>query len=168
MSFTKEHPPYDDEVLAREPVSGKLTAFVSKLWSDWFEQTLIPDVEAAPLQLGAYSNGVTPLNDSLGLTVVATAPANGQYLVMSAVQILAAAGVASTLSVTVTWTKNTITQTETFATITNGTSASHQGVAYPILADGNTPISVNTTYTSNPANDMEYDLQVSVNQVGAQ
>lgn len=140
---------------------------ITQLWTQWFEEDLLPQVQAAPTQIGSYTNGDAPLDDALGLTTVATVPTTGQYLVLVATQIIAAAGVASTLALTVTWTSNGVTQTETFATINNGTDTDHQSSAITILADGNSPVSVNTTYTSNPANDMTYNLAASVNMVGS-
>lgn len=137
---------------------------ITDVWTRFFEQVLVPQIRSSTILVDRYSNGDTPLTDALGTTILTELiPATGLYLVLAAIQIVVAAGVSSSVSLTVTWTSNGIVQQQTFGPITNGTTTDHLGVPYVILADGGTPVSIATTYASNPANAMAYNLAASLN-----
>lgn len=159
LPFRNEPIPYWDALVDK-------AGMVTDLWTQWLDQSLLPQVQAAPTQIGQYSNGGTPLDDALGITVVANVPTTGLYLFVAALQIVVAAGVTSNVQLTLTWTSNGVTQTEAFTAIANGANTDHGSFPFSIIADGGTPVSISTTYASNPANAMQYNLAASVNLVG--
>lgn len=140
------------------------TGEITDTWTKYFEQVLVPQVRLGTIITGKYSNGSTPLNASLTTTILEeTVPTTGLYLFVAALQIVAAAGVTSSVSLTLTWTSNGITQSEVFGPITNGVNTDQLSAVFAIIADGGTPVSILTTYASNPANDMDYNLSASLN-----
>lgn len=137
---------------------------ITDVWTRYFEQVLVPQIQSSTILVDRYSNGEAPLTDALPATILTELlPATGLYLVLLAVQIVTAAGVSSSVSVTVTWTSNGVVQQEIFGPVVNGTTTDHLSTAYAILADGGTPVSILTTYASNPANAMAYNLSASLN-----
>lgn len=140
---------------------------ITDTWTKYLEQVLVPQIRSGTLVVGRYTNGDTPLTDALSIVALEeTVPNTGAYVLQAAIQVVGAAAVASTLALTVTWTSNGIVQTETFATLVDGTDTTHQGTSFPIIADGGTPVSISTAYTSNPANDLEYNLNAALLIVG--
>lgn len=139
--------------------------FVTQLWTQWLENVLVPLVQSAPSQVGQYANE-TPLNAALATTILATVQGAGLYLFAAALQVVTAAGVSSNVQLTLTWTSNGVTQTENFTAIVNGTTASHGGYSFPIIVDANTPVTIATTYASNPASAMTYNLRASLSLAG--
>lgn len=149
--------PINDDVVDK---NNKLTTE----WTIFWSQTLLPQVRSSQMVVDRYSNGDTPLTDALTTTIITEVlPATAVYLFLAAIQILVAAGVSSDVSLTLTWTSNGVVQQETFGPITNGGTTDHLGVSYAILADSGTPVSISTTYASNPANAMAYNIGASLN-----
>lgn len=133
-------------------------------WTKYFEQVIMPQIRSATMITGKYSNGTTPLDDALTATFLEELiPTTGAYVVVAALQITKAAGVSSSVSLTLTWTSNGVVQSETFGPIANGGITNHLSVVYGILADGGTPVSIATTYAASPANDLHYNLAASLN-----
>lgn len=137
---------------------------ITDVWTRYFEQVLVPQIRSSTILVDRYSNGSTPLTDALPTTILTELlPATGLYLVMVAIQIVAAAGVSSSVSLILTWTSSGVVQQQTFGPITNGVLTDHLGVSYSILADADTPVSIQTLYASNPVNAMAYNLSASLN-----
>lgn len=150
-----------------DPISEAKTGLITTEWTTYFEQTWMPQTRAATIKSSSYSNGADPLTDALPIRVLeASVPVDGMVLLLIALSIAAAAAVTSSVSVTVTWTHRGIARTATFGPLVNGTPSDRVAEAFPILVDGGTPVSFQTTYASNPANDLEYDLAVSLNLNG--
>lgn len=129
---------------------------VTQTWTQWLEQTLLPQVRAGTLLIGRYAPS-DPLSDALTATILEEAlPSTAVYVLTLALQVTQAAGVGSSVQASATWTSNGIVQTQPFTAIVNGTATDHQSNVIAFLADGGTPVSIATTYASNPANAMEY------------
>lgn len=73
-----------------------------------------------------------------------------------------AAGVSSSLTVTIGWTDNAQPTSRSFPALVNGALASNGGGDLLIHTDDNSPITYAAAYASNPANQMAYNLGVIV------
>lgn len=114
----------------------------------------------APVQLATQTA-------SIGATPLTTTPLSaGLYRVSWYARVTKSGGVSSSLTVTLGWTEGGVSLTLSGAAITGNLVTSVQsGIAFLLLDDG-APITYATTYASNPANDMEYELVVNVERVG--
>lgn len=73
-----------------------------------------------------------------------------------------AAGVSSSLTVTIGWTDNAQPTSRAFPALVNGALASNGGGDFLIHTDDNSPITYAVAYASNAANQMAYNLGVIV------
>ncbi|MCC6417228.1 MAG: hypothetical protein IT429_03150 [Gemmataceae bacterium] len=103
---------------------------------------------------------------SIGITPIPSDPlAPGLYRVTWYARIVTAAGVSSSLTVTISWTDGGIACSTSGAALNGNTVASAQSETRMARIDQATPISYATTYASNPAAAMAYDLVIIVEQL---
>lgn len=113
-----------------------------------------PQRVIAPVQL-------TVQDASIGTTPLPTdALAPGLYSVQYYARITTAAGVSSSLTVTISWTDGSVACSLSGAAMTGNTTGTVQTNTYLIKVDQASPISYSTTYASNPAGAMEYSLDI--------
>lgn len=72
------------------------------------------------------------------------------------------AGVASSIAVTINWTEGGVACSKAFAAQTGNTTATVDGDSIPIRPDSGIAVQYSTTYASNPASVMQYDLDLVV------
>ena len=88
------------------------------------------------------------------------------YQVSYAVQIVTPATVSSEVVLTITWTENDIVQTYVVPAITGNTVDTQENdTGILIVADADSEVTVETSYASVGAENMEYDIQVSYEPV---
>ena len=101
-------------------------------------------------------------------TTLATAPAEHEalYKFTYYVRIVRAATISSSLQVTFTWTDGGVTQTYTAPALTGNTTDTHQVLEeVTIRADPGTEVTVETSYSSTGATDMQYDVDAAAERI---
>lgn len=147
----------------RDPLTNRSGSVYLPSWLAWFRD-LRTDVDAAPQTFTPARH--TAETAAIGTTPITneTLPA-GLYRVTWSAQIVTPAGVASSLTVSIAWTRGAISQTFSGAAITGNTVTTNQSQTLLVRIDQATPISYSTAYTSNPAATMAYDLDVVLEQL---
>ncbi len=144
---------------------GKATAQVNR----WFEETLNARLQASPV-VPEQAVILTGNTDSIAGTISTGSIGNGFYRVSVFLVVIIPAGVASSWTLTITWTYKGIAQSKVFAIVNTNTIATYEFETLVFLADGGTPVAFAVAYTSNPANAMSYDAAFSselIQQVAA-
>lgn len=130
-------------------------------WADWFVRApstfhAIPSIlSVTSLEEQNAAISATDFADTKDL-------AAGLYLVMYTARITTAAGVSSSLTVTVKWTEGAVVQTQAGAAITGNTTTSRQGGVFLIRSDAGEDVTYETAYASNAAGAMKYSLDISL------
>jgi len=139
------------------PLEGMKNLFTRPLLT-WFRD-LRSDVDAAPTQV-ATPVEVASSSASIGTTPIPTDPlAAGLYRVSAYVRIVVAAATSSSVSVTIAWVDEGITCSATLVPAVTGNTTASTGAGILLLrVDATSPISYSTTYASNGAGEMAYDL----------
>lgn len=92
----------------------------------------------------------------------------GLYSVAWYGQVLTAAGVSSSFQVTISWTRNGVSQTYVGALKNGNTTATNEANGPPLIhIDASTPISYAVTYASNPGAAMIFEINLVLTQVSA-
>lgn len=105
----------------------------------------------------------TGLNASVAATTAYTPTQTGiVFDVKWRARVTTAAGVSSSVAVTISWKEGGIACSKTFTALTGNTTATVDGDSIPIRPDSGQAIQYATTYASNPAAAMQYDLDVAV------
>ena len=159
--MNQEPIPYNDPMVT--PRSGLIT----DEWTRYYNNVLLPQINAAPTRVETYSTGGAGSNLALPLTPLGSVQIAGQYRYAHYLQCLTPGGVSSAFQATVSWTFNGIAQTQTFSNVNGNLTTTHEGVEYPIHVDGGTPVSVAVTYASNPAAAAVYFYQATLERVEA-
>jgi hypothetical protein len=151
--------PIKDDLI--DSVVGRSTA----RWFRWLSafRTRV----TASTQLVASVNR-TAIAANIAATTVYTPTQPATFRISWAVQVKTAAGVASSITVTITWNSETaaVAQSETFApAIAGNTTATHGSGTFLIRPNSGDPIRYSTAYVSNPAAAMRHDIQITVEQV---
>ena len=89
----------------------------------------------------------------------------GLYRVTYYARITTAAGVSSSLTVNFGWTDGAISQTHSGAAMTGNSNTTWQTDSILIYVDAATPISYSTTYASDAAGAMQYQLFVTLERM---
>lgn len=148
----------------REPISDP-SGLISQPWQIYFRDQNIA-------QSSSTSNAVTPIalstqNASIGTTAFPAASLNGGlYIFTYYARITGAAGVSSSVQVSLAWTDGSIACSKTFTAITGNTTSTTGSESYMINIDPGTPVSYSTTYASNPGAAMTYDLSLVLEAIG--
>ena len=137
------------------------TGLLSFDWDNWFREWT-GRLDDSPEVLLA-----TQLEDNSGVAVATTSLAlstlsQGLYRVTTYARIAVADGVSSSLTVTLGWTTNAISCLFAGAAMTGDTTATVQSLTFLMSIDQATAITYATTYASNTAAKMKYDLFVTV------
>lgn len=150
-------------LLVQTPVTGR-DGRISEPWRVYFR-----DQDAAVGTTTVTTVPPVQLVDqtaSIGTTAIPTpALPAGLYQVNTFAHVTTAAGVSSSLQVTISFTQNGIALTRTGTAQTGNTTATIDINSWVIQIDENTPISYSTTYASNAAAAMKYLLTVSLQTV---
>lgn len=148
---------------SRDPIVDK-DGYAAPDFDKWISQTLSQAVEASP--------GVTPeyfsddaLNAGIVLTPLIPLATQAVYRLTGVIQIMTPDPVSNSVQVALTYFRNGVTQTETFAAVTGTLTTTHQGFTFPFRCDGGTPISYTVTYASNTPNLCVYSLDLIVELV---
>lgn len=155
MQLTEPYPSRD-RLVNRE-------GYASDAFDRWLSQGLQPAVQSSPNVIDSVSDDA--LNDAVALTPIIPTAVEGVYRFGVVVQIMTPDPVSNSVQVTLTYTRNGVVQTETFAAVTGTLTTTHQGVLFPFRCDGGTPISYSVAYASNTPNLCVYALDLTVELV---
>lgn len=133
---------------------------ISEAWFNYFNELGVQSLNTPQFQTAPVS--YTGQTASLGTKSIAGSLRGGLYRVTMMAQVIIAAATSSSLTLSISWTDNGVTQAESSAAITGNTTATHGHFQYAMYIDTNTPITFSTTYASNAANQMTYDLYVTL------
>lgn len=123
--------------------------------------------------IGATAQGFDPVQvtgrtSSIGTTAIPTDNdlSEGLYRVDWYLQVEVAAGVSSSVQLTLSWTRNGITQ-QLVGTLVNGnTTATNKPESAPLIhIDAGSPISYAVAYASNPGSAMAFGLDLVLSRV---
>lgn len=155
----QDSPPYYEPPLEGRPER------ISKNWYNWLD-TLRGRVDESPQAVETVSLPVTS-NASIAATPILVTQTAGLYRVSYYLRITTAAGVSSSVTVTIGWTESGVPLTLSGAALTTNTIQSVQTGSYLIRSDGAAPITYAVTYASNPAGAAKFRLDVVVESVAA-
>lgn len=134
----------------------------------WFRD-LKAQAQAATQAVPSGIVRLTGQHASIVTTPIPTASLTaGLYRVSWYLQVTTPAGVSSDTTLTLTWTRNGVTQTFTGATVNGNTTATHDSEGQLLIRiDGNSPVSYAVAYNSNPAGAMVFELALALEIVSA-
>lgn len=144
-------------------VSDQKTGILTDAWSRWFAR--LPETLGG---IPSVLNRVTLSSQgaSIGATSFAGATIlKGNYRATYYARITTAAGVTSSLTVTLAWTDGAVAQTFSGAAMAGNTTTTWQSNTITIRADAGTAITYATTYASNPAGAMKYCLDLVLEKI---
>lgn len=155
--------PYESPVLASLPNEREHTEQISENWYRWLF-ILQGRLQAAAYVIGAKA--LTTQNAAISATPF-TLPVitGGVYRVSYYVRVTSAAGTSSSVQVTLGWTDGGVSLTKAGTAVTGNTTSSFDQGSVLVRDDANGPITYATSYASNPANAMQYALDVVVEAV---
>lgn len=145
----------------RDPKAAKFPRLIMayrwvQFWTDHFS-----DVDTAPRRIGAIT--LVDQNAAIGTSPIPIGDvAPGIYQISYYQAVRAAAGVTSSLTLTFRWTDNGVAKNFTATAMAGNTTTTYQQDTVTIRVDGNTAISYETAYASNPGGAMRYALDVQV------
>lgn len=151
MSATLSAPPLQTPL-----IEGPKEPYITKVWASWL-RSLVDRAQVAAFAVKTVA--LTAQTASLGLTSLAPL-ASGLYRVTYRFRVSTAAGVSSSLKVTISDTEGGIAVTQSSAAYTGNATNAPQSGSFLVHADPTTPLQVSTTYASNPAGAMVYELDV--------
>lgn len=134
-----------------------LAGYLSDVWDRWLQSVV--------RQLDASAYGVGSVSESAQTAAIATTAipiqtvSDGLYRVSYSARITTAASVSSSLTVTIGWTCNTVSCSQSGAAITGNTTATQQNASFVIQCDASSEITYATAYSSTIAG-MTYALDV--------
>lgn len=155
------------EFPSREPFLEGVPNLVTRPLLVWF-RNIRQQVDATPTQ-AADPVSVSGSNAAIGVTPIPSDPlAPGLYRVSGYVRVTGAAVTSSSVAVVVTWVDGGVTCTlPLVAAVTGNTTASAGSGALMLRIDQASPISYSTTYASNGAGEMTYDLVLLLESLAA-
>ena len=139
-------------------VPGEMTLTFQK----WL-RSVVDRVQVAPS--AAVTVALTGQNASIGLSTLVPVAAAGLYRVTFRVRITTVGSVSSSIQVTVTTTEGGLTCTQSSVAYTGNLATAPQSASFLVRPDGSSPLQYSTTYASNGAGEMVYDLDVHVEQL---
>lgn len=142
----------------KDPQTGQPvpTWYMSEDWLNWLiEQQQRVDVSPEI----SVATSVPATNASISTTAILT-PSSSQYVRISPyARIVTPATTSSSLTVTITWTDGGVVCTYSYPAVTGNTTASVLvGPPITVRSDQAAPVSYSTTYASNGAGEMAYEL----------
>jgi hypothetical protein len=163
---TPASPPFQASVIETDENSAtrRDPFFMAKGWQQWFID-LLARVGSA-LQLLAVVTLPAPSGASIPATGIPLGnPSAGLYQVSWYARITTAAGVSSSLTVSIGWVEHGVALGFSGPALTGNTVTSVQTGTVLVQIDANSAITYSTIYASNPAGVMRYALTVSVTRV---
>jgi hypothetical protein len=146
--------------ISRPPVSSVLieaATLVTRAWALWLEQVY--------RSLRTWTVSLSDQSAAIATTTIVTTrqpTPSGLFRVFWYAAIVTAAGVSSSLTVTIGFTDQGVAKTISGAAITGNTTATVQSGAVMIRVDQDTAVTYATAYASNAASAMHYALDVRV------
>lgn len=156
MSQLTEPYPSRDRIVTEQ-------GFASEEFDRWLSQSLAPAVQSSPNVIEGVSEDA--LNAAVAITPIIPLALQAVYRFSGVIQIITPDPVSNSVQVVLTYTRNGVVQTETFAAVTGILTTTHQGVSFPFRVDGATPISYTVNYASNTPNACVYALNLTVELV---
>lgn len=153
MSQLSEPYPSRDKLVTKD-------GYASDEFDKWLSQALEPAVQSSPNVIVGISED--SLNAGVALTPIIPTALQAVYRLSGVVQIITPDPVSNSVQIVLTYTRNGVVQTETFAALTGTLTTSHQGISFPFRVDGGTPISYTVVYASNTPNLCVYSLNLTV------
>lgn len=136
---------------------------VTMIWSRWFS-ILRAAVNKRAEVVGSIA--LTGKTASIAATTLPTSVlSHARYRVSYAVRVTTAAGVSSSIQVTIGWTDAAIAQTYTGSALAGNTTATQESHVLVAHCDSASAITYATTYASNAAAAMVYQLDIIVEQL---
>lgn len=158
-------PPLSDKIAnprsknAKEGDPDAQEGMCTDTWQRWFGE-IVKSVNQAPNRIVAPVSSTTQAA-AIGTTTLSPAqPAAGLYRVTWYARITTAAGVSSSLTVTVNYTDHGQAVSLVGTAITGNTVTTVQSLTAMFYSDELTAITYSTAYASNPASAMQYELYV--------
>lgn len=159
MSFTSAPPPTKDPIA---DAARKITA-------PWLEYltSLTQTLDRSPSRAETVTR--TGLTASIGTTPIPSAAlSSGLYRISVYGRITRAATTSSSLTVTISWTEDGISLSESYSAVTgNTTTTVLTGPPKLLKIDANSPVSYSTTYASVGGTTMIYELSIVLERVDA-
>ena len=152
MSLEQEPLPVNDALVDKK-------GMLSEVWAQ-FLQTQFGLVFSSPANLSPQS--ITEQNASIGTTSLPLGSVNaGLYGIRVYAQITTVATTSSSLAVTIGWTSQGQTLSQTFPALTGNSLTTFGSGSLPmIFVDAGSAITYSTTYASNAAGEMKYNLWI--------
>ena len=157
MAIDSPSPPYYTPLLE----GGK--DLISSVWFNYLDGQR-RDLNASAQAVATVSTSTTQ-NAAIGTTALLTTTAAGLYRVTWYLRITQAAGVSSSVTVTIAWTESAVALAYSGTAVTGNTTTTTQSDTKLVRADGATPITYSTAYASNPVGVMNYRLDLVVERV---
>lgn len=135
-------------------------------------EALIRYFESQDQTINSAASSIGSATSTAGAASVSTTPitsqviANGVYRASWYMEVVTPAGVSSSLDITIAWTSNGVAKSNTSSAMTGNTTTSYASGVLTIHADGDSIVSYQATYASNPAAAMIYGLWVVLERVG--
>ena len=158
---TVANPPIYTSLIQLDPATGKPLPgwLLSKDYTIWFQQSLIPPIQSSATILSPVS--LTAQAASIGVTPIPLPSlASGTYRLTYYLRVTAIDAVSSSVQVTFGWTESTVTLSHNFAAVTGNTINTNDSQTYTVEIDQATALTYSTTYASNTPGAMKYRLIV--------
>lgn len=159
-------PPTDDSIVEQDETNPQRRDpfYMAKGWVQWLQDALVARVQTALYLLKTLS--LTGKTAAISATAIPLGTlAAGRYRVAWYARVTTAAGVSSSLTVTLSWTEGAAALSISGAAMTGNTTTTVQSGVIEIQVDAASAISYATAYASNPATAMVYQLLLSVTRV---
>jgi hypothetical protein len=145
-------------------VENPRTGMITRAWFNWL-LSIITRVQASASSVPSASVELTGQTASIGVTALIPSAHAGLYRVSWRFRVTTAAGVASSLTVSVHSTDGGIVCQQDSAAYTGNLTTRPQSGSVIVQVDAGSALSYSTTYVSNPAAAMVYDLALYLEQL---
>lgn len=135
---------------------------ISRWWADWILLSLLGRVQSQAPSFADARVNVQAQTAAIGTTALLPAASAGLYRVSWWTRIVTAAGVSSSVQVSVQAVDGGVNVTQSGAALTGNTTATCQGGTAIVRCDGASALSYAVAYASNPASAAAYDLAMTV------
>lgn len=151
-------PPLTDEAIGKD-----YPLFLDRLitFQEWLTLTFIPRAQDSP-PVVAHPAALAAQSAAIGATALVPVTSPGLYRVNWWARIVQAAGVSSSLTVTIATTDGTVAVSIAGAAITGNTTATVQGQSVILRADAAAILTYSAAYVSVGAPVMKFDLEFAV------
>ncbi len=159
-------PPLQDSVIELDPTDPKRRDpfYMAKTWLLWLMDSLVKAVQAAPQILTTVA--LAAQSATIGATAIPLGSLTaGVYRVSYYARITTPDGMASSLTVNLSWVESGVALSVSGAAITGDATSSVQSGSALVIGDAAAAISYGTTYSSNTPAKMKYRLTVVVERV---